>query len=201
MMVDPRINCRSCHICTTGIENICSKWGFLGLNGKSGGFSEYAAVNSNMCYPLPDDVNMDEASLLEPLTVGRHALAVANIDDYSEISALVLGGGPIGLSVMWNLRAVGVKTLIVSEPSKLRQDHTRELADHVFNPMDVNIGDKCRELTGGLGADVVFDCAGSQAGLDAGMDAAKARGDFVSVAAWEQPVSSFPKNITSANHT
>lgn len=197
VMVDPRINCKSCHICTDGIENICTQWGFLGLNGKSGGFSEFAAVESKMCYPLPDNVNMDEASLIEPLSVGRHALSVAKIDDYSQLSALVLGGGPIGLSVIWNLRAVGIKTLIVSEPSKLRQDHTRELADHVLNPVNVNIGDKCRELTGGLGVDIIFDCAGIPAGLEAGIDAARARATYVSVAGWEQPVCILSRTVIS----
>lgn len=187
-MVDPRINCRSCGICTKGIGNLCTKWGFLGLNGNSGGFSEYAAVKPEMCHPLPDSINMDEASLIEPLSVGRHALSVANIDDYSKVSALILGGGPIGLSVMWNLRALNTKMLIVSEPSVLRREHTRELTDHVLNPNDHNIGDECRKLTAGLGVDVVFDCAGIPPGLEAGMDAAKVHATYVNVAGWEQPV-------------
>ncbi|CZT17987.1 related to threonine dehydrogenase and related Zn-dependent dehydrogenases [Ramularia collo-cygni] len=187
VMVDPRINCKSCHSCASGIDNLCGEWGFLGLNGNSGGFSEYAAVEPKMCYPLPDDVNMDEASLIEPLCVGRHALAVTSIKDYSKLSVLVLGGGPIGLSVIWNLRAVGVDKIIVSEPSKLRQEHTRDLADHVLDPITDNIGEGCRFLTSGLGVDVVFDCAGVPAGLEAGMDAARTRATYVNVAGWEKP--------------
>lgn len=187
-MVDPRINCKACHTCTTGADNICGRYGFLGLNGHSGGFSEYAAVESHMCHALPDDVNMDEAALIEPLCVGRHALAVAGIGDYSKLSVLVLGGGPIGLSVIRNLLAVGNKNIIVSEPSKLRQEHTSKLAHHVLDPTSVDIDKKCKELTDGLGVDVVFDCAGIPTGLEAGMEAASARAIWVNVAGWEKPV-------------
>lgn len=187
-MVDPRINCKSCYTCTNGVDNLCGEWGFLGLNGHSGGFSEFAAVDATMCHPLPDNVNMDEASLIEPLCVGRHALAIAGVADYSKLSVLVLGGGPIGLSVIRNLLAVGSKMIIVSEPSKLRQDHTRKLTDHVLDPTAVNLGDECRKLTGGLGVDIVFDCAGVPAGLEAGMDATRARATWVNVAGWEKPV-------------
>lgn len=55
--------------------------------------------------------------------------------------------------------------------------------------MKVKIGDECRKLTGGIGVDVVFDCAGTPAGLDAGMDALRTRGTYVNVAGWEKPVS------------
>jgi threonine dehydrogenase-like Zn-dependent dehydrogenase len=191
VMIDPRINCKSCPQCTHGIGNLCSSWGFLGLHGTSGGFSEFAAVDAWMCYPLPESVNLDEAALIEPLCVARHALAVAGVGDFAGKTVLVLGGGPIGIAVLWNLRAVGVGMLIVSEPTVLRQEHTRDLASHVFNPMEVNVAEECRKLTDGVGVDVVFDCAGIPAGLSTGMDALRARGTYVNVAGWEKPVCSY----------
>ncbi|KAF2168824.1 hypothetical protein M409DRAFT_20841 [Zasmidium cellare ATCC 36951] len=187
VMVDPRINCQSCYPCQTNIEQLCHSWGFVGLSGHGGGFSEFVAVSPRMCYRLPDDVNMDEAALIEPLSVGRHALPVSGIEDFSNLTVLVVGAGPIGVSVLWNLRAVGVKSTIVSEPTKLRQAQTRDLADKVLSPIDVNIGDECRRLTDGVGVDVVFDCAGIPAGMRAGMDALRPRGIYVNVAGWEQP--------------
>lgn len=79
------------------------------------------AVDARMCYHIPDTVkNLDQVALIEPLCVGRHALPASGIDDFSELTVLVVGGGPIGLSVLWNLRAVGVKSAIVSEPTKIR---------------------------------------------------------------------------------
>jgi threonine dehydrogenase-like Zn-dependent dehydrogenase len=61
--------------------------------------------------------------------------------------------------------------------------------DVVLNPREVNVGDKCRELTGGKGIDIVFDCAGIMPGLMDGMDALQRGGTYVNVAGWETEVS------------
>lgn len=148
-----------------------------------------------MCYALPDSVKTDEAALIEPLCVARHGLSVSGIDDFSNLTVLVIGGGPIGISTLWNLRALKAKTLIVSEPTEVRQAHTKDLANHVFSPMKVDIGSECRKLTDGVGVDIVFDCAGIPAGMKAGIDALKPRGDYINLAAWEQPVSFDPYKI------
>lgn len=190
VMVDPRINCQSCYPCRTNIEQLCDSWGFVGLSGHGGGFSEFVAVSPRMCYRLPEDVNMDEAALIEPLSVGRHALPVSGFEDFSNLTVLIVGAGPIGVSVLWNLRVVGVKSMVVSEPTKLRQEQAKDLADKVLSPIDVNIGDECRKMTDGVGVDVVFDCAGIPAGMRAGMDALRPRGVYVNVSGWEQPVRS-----------
>ncbi|KJX93140.1 2,3-butanediol dehydrogenase like protein [Zymoseptoria brevis] len=193
VMIDPRINCKdACHSCNHGVDNLCSSWGFVGLHSPTGGgFSQYAAVDARMCYPLPDSVKMDEAALIEPLAVARHALAVSEIprEDWPAKSVLVLGGGPTGLAVLWNLRAVGVKTLVVSEPTEVRRRHTKDLASHVFNSRQVDVAEECRTLTEGLGVDIVFDCAGLQAALKVDMDALKVRGVYVNVAGWEKEFS------------
>ncbi|KAK4616180.1 (R,R)-butanediol dehydrogenase [Fulvia fulva] len=101
VMVDPRINCQSCYPCSNKLEHLCDKWGFVGLSGGGGGFSEFVAVDARMCYRIPDDVkNLDEVALIEPFCVGRHALPASGIKDFSELTVLVVGGGPIGLSVL-----------------------------------------------------------------------------------------------------
>ena len=189
VVVDPRLNCSSCYDCTNQASNLCKDWGFLGLHGGGGGgFSEAVAVDEKMCYALPDSIPLREAVVIEPLVVGRHALAVAGIKDWSGLSVLVLGGGPVGLSTMYNLRAVGAGKVFVSEPTAVRQEHARELADEVFNPLIANIGEECRTRTDGRGVDVVFDCAGVPAGMRSGMDAVKRRGLYVNVAGWEEQV-------------
>ena len=78
--------------------------------------------------------------------------------------------------------------MFVSEPTAVRQEHARELADEVFNPLITNIGEECRTRTDGRGVDVVFDCAGVPAGMRSGMDAVKKRGLYVNVAGWEEQV-------------
>jgi len=193
-MVDPRLNCQTCPACTAGTSNLCENWGFLGLNGGGGGgagFSELVNVQSRMCHVLPDDVDLNSAVLIEPLTVARHALAASGIEDFSKLTVLVLGGGPVGLAVLYNLRAKGVGRVFVSEPTARRSAMVKDLglAEAVFNPVTGDVPGDCKAKTDGRGVDVVFDCAGIPAGLKAGMEAVRVRGVYVNVAGWEAPVS------------
>ena len=141
-----------------------------------------------MCYPLPDDFPLANAALIEPLAVGRHALTCSGITDWSKVSVLVVGGGPVGFAALCNLRATGAKNLIVSEPTAKRKQQVAQFADTVLNPMQVKVADECNELTDGEGVDVVFDCAGIMPGLRDGMSALKPRGIYVNVAGWETPM-------------
>ena len=190
VMVDPRLYCQACHRCEEGQTNVCSQWGFKGLSGQGGGFSEMITVDEDMCYPLPESVPLSQAALIEPLVVARHALKSSGFKYFEDATVLVLGGGPVGLAVILNLRSRGCRRIFVSEPTIKRQKQTAEFADEIFNPFEAKIGDKCRELTNGKGVSLVFDCAGILPGLHDGMDALRAGGTYVNVAGWEKPVSS-----------
>lgn len=188
VMVDPRLNCRSCYACHGGDSHLCGKWGFLGLHGAGGGgFSETCAVLPSMCYSLPDDTPLDHAVLIEPLAVGRHALVKSGLalDEFKSKSVLVLGGGPVGFAVLCNLAAIGVQKAFVSEPAKARQDLVNIYADQVLDPTKHNVPDECRASTEGKGVDVVFDCAGIPPAMKDGFDALRPKGVYVNVAGWE----------------
>jgi (R,R)-butanediol dehydrogenase / meso-butanediol dehydrogenase / diacetyl reductase len=172
IMVDPRIICRKCSACTGGMDNICPNWGYIGLNGGGGGgagFSEKVNVETRMCHILPDDGSCDLNSvvLCQPLTVGRHALGSSGISDYTGLNVLVLGGGPVGLAVLLNLRAKGVGVglsgrVFVSEPTTKRSGMIKRLglSEDILNPMNDDVAKECRSRTGGKGVDVVFDSSG-----------------------------------------
>ena len=191
VMVDPRYYCGSCARCgSEGKDtNACYKWGFKGLSGGGGGggFSEMVAVKAEMCYKLPESVPMELAALIEPLAVAERATVSAGVEGWREKTALILGGGPVGIAVVFVLRAKGVGRVIVSEPTKERKRQNEEIADVVIDPMEEDVGERCRELTEGEGVHVVFDCAGVQRGMDAGMDALRFHGTYVNVAGWETP--------------
>jgi (R,R)-butanediol dehydrogenase/meso-butanediol dehydrogenase/diacetyl reductase len=187
-MVDPRIYCSKCSRCRVGSTHGCSTLGFKGLSGTGGGFSEAVAIDAKLCYPLPDDVDLSLAALIEPLAVAWHAISSCEMSDWSTKSALILGGGPIGIACALGLRARGCTQIFISEPTTTRAAQNKQVADAVFNPIKDNVGDKCRELTNGEGIDVAFDCAGVQKGFDAGMDALKFHGLYMNVAAWGTPV-------------
>lgn len=95
-------------------------------------------------------------------------------------SVLVLGGGPIGLAVVQVLLAHGTKKIIMSEVAAQRQKFARNFgAHHVLNPKDYDLVAVSRELCGGNGPNIVFDCAGVPASLETACTAIAPRGTVV----------------------
>ncbi|EXJ59802.1 hypothetical protein A1O7_03949 [Cladophialophora yegresii CBS 114405] len=188
VMVDPHCICRQCLCCTSGNDQMCQKLAFLGgHNERGGGLSEFVAVEEAHCLPLPDTVSLESAAVIEPLVVCHHAAKVAGVN-LKGLDVLILGGGPVGSALISILRAHEVGRIFLSEPTAKRKEQNKEVVDRVIDPRSEKVGDVCRELTGGKGVDVVFDCAGVQPGLEAGFDALKHSGTYVNVAVWEKPI-------------
>ena len=138
--------------------------------------------------PLPSNVSLEVGALIEPLAVGWHAVSISPYKDGD--SCLVLGGGPIGLAVVQALKAKGCGNIIVSEIAPARKRFAQQFGAHaVVDPMKQDVVEEVDRLTKGLGADVAFDCAGVQVGLDGAMRAVKARGTVVNIAVWEKRAS------------
>lgn len=188
VMVDPRVLCQSCLACKAGAPHCCQKLGYVG-GSTSGGFGERVAVEERRLYPL-GSIPLEYAAVIEPLAVVQHAIKEARISDWNEKNVMILGGGPVGFALVLVLKAHGNANIFVSEPAAIRRETLSPMVKQVINPMKVGVGDTCRSGTGGLGVDVVFDCAGVPAGLEAGIDALRFGGLYVNVALWEKPVCS-----------
>ncbi|OQU97386.1 hypothetical protein CLAIMM_03320 [Cladophialophora immunda] len=190
VMVDPHVQCRKCLSCTSGYDHLCDKLAFIGNNGGScgGGLAEFVTVNSDHVHPLPENVSLDFAALIEPLVVGYHATQQAGVGLEGK-SILILGAGPIGIALISNLRACGVKQILLSEPTAKRSLTAKDLVERIIDPRSENVGDVCRQRTDNKGVDVVFDCAGVQVAMDAGLDALSFKGTYVNIAQWEKPFS------------
>ena len=188
--VQPSIYCASCGACKVGAENACPNGGFVGLSGGGGGMSEEVSVPAKAVFALPEGIDLDVGALVEPLAVAWHAVDASNIKDIKEPTALVLGGGPIGLAVVQVLLARGAKTVICAEVAKKRQDFAKDFgAHHVIDPSKDDVAKMSLELCGGeKGPDVVFDCAGVPASIKSACHAVRPRGTVVNVAIWEREI-------------
>ncbi len=102
-----------CRSCVRGLHNCCDKFGFVGISGWGGGMSEYTCIPAKSVKLLPSNIPLEVGALVEPLSVGWHAVDVSPFQESD--SALVLGGGPIGLAVVLALVGKGCKNIIVSE--------------------------------------------------------------------------------------
>jgi (R,R)-butanediol dehydrogenase/meso-butanediol dehydrogenase/diacetyl reductase len=110
VVVEPYFVCGECAECKAGY-NLCGKMGFIGLAGGDGGLSQEIVVDRRRVYPI-GDIPLDEAALIEPLSVGHHAYVRSGAK--AGDTALVGGAGPIGLLLAAVLKAQGL-TVIISE--------------------------------------------------------------------------------------
>ena len=185
VVVEPYTVCGTCAPCRTGHYNLCTSMGFIGLAGGGGGLSEKIVVDRRWVHPI-GDIPLDEAALIEPLSVGHHAFvrSGATAGDV----ALVGGAGPIGLLLAAVLKAEGL-TVIMTELSEARKAMAMAtgVADHVIDPSTQDVVARVRELTGDAGADVGFECSSSNAVLDQLFDAVRPAGVIVNVSIWGKP--------------
>lgn len=188
VVVQPIIYDGTCGACKAGQINCCYKNGFVGLSGYGGGLSEYVVLDESYLYHLPKNIPLDIGALVEPLSVAWHAVDMAELKGGEDV--LVMGGGPIGLSVIQVLKARGVKKVVCSEVAQRRKEYAKQFgADYVIDPTKEDLVQRCRDLCDGQGPHVVLDAAGVQAGLDQAIEAVRARGLIVNIAVWEKPCS------------
>ena len=101
---------------------------------------------------------------MEPLAVAWHAANRVPIEKGDDV--LVLGAGPIGLGIIQCLKTKGAN-IIVSEVAAQRQSFAQDFgAAHVLNPKTDDVVKAAKELSGGIGPKVAFDCAGEFCALD-----------------------------------
>ncbi|MDN5722451.1 MAG: 2,3-butanediol dehydrogenase [Corynebacterium sp.] len=160
---------------------------FIGLAGRGGGLSENVVVRRRWVHKIADSVPLDEAALIEPLSVGFHAVQRSGLTEENAAgkTAIIGGAGPIGLLTAAVLKAWGVR-VVVSELSELRRQKALDsgVADLALNPAEVDVVDEVKALTDGAGADVAFECTSVQVVLDTLMDALRPTGVLVVVSIW-----------------
>jgi len=186
VVVIPMDFCGECHYCMGAQYHLCDRPDWIGFT-RAGAFAKYLTVPSRLAIRVPDSVPLDVAALTEHFTVTYHAVRRSQLQIGE--SVLVLGAGPVGLAAVQCATTAGAGHVIVSEPSAARREQAMHMgATDVLDPTDdVDIPALVRKLTHGIGADVIFDCAGQQAGVDHGFSALRKGGRFVSMSSWEGP--------------
>lgn len=158
VVVEPLMVDGTCPACKAGKYNLCEKMGFIGISGRGGGLSEHIVVERRWVHRV-GDLPLDQAAMIEPLSVALHSVKHAGVEGGQ--TAVVGGGGPIGLLVAAVLKAKGAR-IIVSEVSKARREKALSsgVADVVVDPANEDLRAVVMKDTNGAGADVAFDAAG-----------------------------------------
>ena len=146
-----------------------------------GGYAEYTAQPAIGLLRQPENITDEVAALAEPLADAVHTVRLGNVKLGDTV--VVMGAGPIGLFTLQCARLAGPGLLVVSEPSPARREMARRLgADVVLDPFAVDVVEEAVRLSGGLGPDVVFECAGAKPTFQQAMEMARYRGQIVLVA-------------------
>lgn len=176
-----------CTSCKAGRPNICKHWAALGLSAEGGGFADEIVVKSFSCLPLPPNVSLKAGALSEPLAVAAHMIRISGFQKGQD--AVILGAGPIGLSLLLFLKARGVRKVVISEVAESRAFQAKKLgADLVVNPLQNPVLEAVHNLIGADGVDVAYDATGIQSTLDTAIAVVKPGGVVFNVAIHEKPL-------------
>jgi L-gulonate 5-dehydrogenase len=152
----PMRPCGSCHPCRTGRPNVCELFTIIGVH-IDGALQERYKAPAEWVFPV-GDLEPRVAALIEPMSIGVHALARARVLEGEKI--LVLGAGPIGYGLALAAIDLGASVLLVDRiESRLRRAEQLG-ADTYLAADDEAVRSRSSAWSGGAGPDVVIEATG-----------------------------------------
>lgn len=170
VVIDPNENCGYCVNCRRGFSNLCDYMALGTTFGifQNGGFAKYCVIPRSVAYKLPDDINMNAAALIEPLSCAVHCHKIADVKESDNV--VIIGAGPMGLIIESVIRKHPIKNLICIELDDWRREKAMDLgADYVINPRSQNVSNEIMNITKEYGADVIIDAVGLSETFEMGL--------------------------------
>jgi threonine dehydrogenase-like Zn-dependent dehydrogenase len=153
-----KLPCGDCPLCNSERSTLCRRGPVIGFD-LPGCFSEIAALPEIALVKVDDRISDSEAACLQSLSDSVAAVETAQLQMGD--SVVILGQGSMGLECLQIARLSGAGLIITVDVRDEACQVSRELgADHALNARTEDVIAKIRGLTGGNGADVVFECAG-----------------------------------------
>ena len=215
VVVEPMLSCRirgyqdyQCPSCAAGLHGTCEQSGETGPleigdvsispgltigyhRDLPGGWGERMIAHQAQLYAVPDELDDRTGVLVEPLSIGVHA--VLNAAPRRGDPVLVIGSGPIAMATVWALRALGFGGDLVVQA---KRDKEVKLAMSLGASQIVRPGLEARqalvdtgamayqplagpEVYSGGGFPLIYDCVGSRESLDQAIRFATPRGRIV----------------------
>lgn len=154
----PYFNCGDCVACNQGKGNCCVRIKVYGVH-IDGGMRQRIAV-PNEYLIKSEGLNLDALALVEPLSIGQHAVVRSGLKEGE--FALVVGAGPIGLGLMEMARLAGAQVIAMDvNETRLAICSQNFRIKHCINPAKEDAMEKLKSITQGNMPNVVFDASGN----------------------------------------
>ncbi len=179
--------CGRCRFCRRGDYNLCNDRLGFGY-GVDGAFTNFVIARQALLHRLPDNVDFIAGALAEPLACAVHGVIHLTRVQAGDV-VVVTGPGPIGLMVAQVAKAEGGCVILLGtnrDTVRLKVARTLGLAG-VMNLDEEDAVSFVRDLTGGFGADVVFESAGAPAAAGLLLDLVRKAGKFTQVGLMGRP--------------
>lgn len=175
--------CWECYSCKRMDYPCCDKLAFTGLH-TDGAFAPYVNVPAYTLYKIPDSMTSEQGALVEPISVGMHAVRRAPV--VAGDNVVIIGAGTIGLSTLQCAKAAGAQKTMVVEMAKARKEFAEKLgATAILDPSQCDVAAEVFKLTGGVGADVAIECVGAKMTVPLAVDCIRPRGIAVTCGVFE----------------
>ena len=155
--VNPYTNCGKCASCRNGRVNACEHNETLGVQ-RWGAMREYLTLPWQKVIPA-GDLSPRTCALIEPMSVGFHAVNRAQVTDIDVV--MVIGCGMVGMGAVVRAALRGA-TVIAADIDDEKLALAKEMgATYAINTMTEDAHARLQEITGGFGPDVVIEAVGS----------------------------------------
>jgi threonine dehydrogenase-like Zn-dependent dehydrogenase len=181
--MSPYTNCGKCASCLRNRPNACAFNETLGVQ-RDGALTEYIYMPAEKLYPA--NLSLKELCLVEPLTVGFHAVARGRVTAADTVS--ILGCGGVGLGAIAASHFAGAKTIAVDLDEEKLLLARKAGAQHAINTSEVSLHKELQALTDGKGPDVVIEAVGNPVTFCAAVEEVAFTGRVVYIGYAKEPV-------------
>jgi L-iditol 2-dehydrogenase len=181
------VTCGQCRYCRQGAFSLCPSRKSFG-SGVNGAFAPYLVIPASIVRRLPDHVDYESGALAEPVACCTKAVLEKSVVRLGDV-VLVTGPGPIGLLALQIAHGQGAKVVLVgTEDDAGRLALGRQLgADYALVAGQDDVAGIVRDLTGGMGVDVVLECAGVPAATRMALQLIRKQGQFTQMGLHGKP--------------
>lgn len=181
--LSPYTSCGKCSACRRNRPNACQFNETLGVQ-RDGALTEYIVERPENLYPAK--LTLKELCLVEPLTVGFHAVARGRVTPKDTVA--IIGCGGVGLGAVAASSFIGARTIAIDVDEKKLEIAHKAGATALINTTRESMHTRLAELTEGYGPDVIIEAIGLPETFRAAVEEVAFTGRVVYIGYTKEPV-------------